>query len=327
VPGLRFFLGLDAGGTKCDAVLLDGTGVVHGWGTGGPANYRADAVVRQSYRDALAGAFGDLAPPAVTVGTVGWSPAVPEWFGDRGIEAAFHHAGEVEAGFAAALEDWGLLALAGTGSFVHARTPDGRDLHLGGLGPILGDEGSAYDLGLRGLRAMLRSTWPGARPTSLPPALLQALDEDSVWGVVWPFQMHRLGRRDIAVLAPVVEEQARAGDAVALDILRAAASDLADIIAIALDGVGLRGTGCPVIGIGGLAQGSALYWRILAEEALGRDPSLRPVMPPVRPAVGAALVAMRAAGLLPTADLRARVVETQRAFPRALVAAAEGPTP
>ena len=315
------FLGLDPGGSKVDAVLMDESGVVRGWGVGGPANYNSAEVVAQSYEDALSGALGPSPPKELWVGAVFMSQRVPEWFQARGIVAHFHHANEVEAGFSAALEDWGVLVLAGTGSFVHARTRDGQDLHLGGFGPVLGDEGSAYDVGLRGLRAALRSAWPGARPTTLARAIPAALGRESAWELVWPFQMHQLGRRDVASLAPTVDEQARAGDAVALAVLQEAAVGLAEIIGVALDAVGLRGAGCPLIGTGGLAQGSPLYWSMLVAEALRIDATLRPLVPPVRPAVGAAFCAMRAAGALVTPELRDRVVETQRAFSRAVVAA------
>lgn len=301
-------------------MLIDETGVVHGWGVGGPANYNSPEVVAQSYEDALTAALGPSAPEELWVGVVSMSQRVVEWFQERGIVAHFHGANEVEAGFCSALENWGVLVLAGTGSFVHVRAQDGEELHLGGFGPVLGDEGSAYDVGLRGLRAALRSTWPGAPATTLTQAIPSALGQETPWHVVWPFQTHQLGRRDVASLAPTVEEQARAGDAVALGVLREAAASLAEIIGVALDATRLRGAGCPLIGSGGLAQGSALYWSLLTEAALQIDGTLQPTLPPVRPAVGAAFSAMRAAGVKVTSQLRDRVVETQRAFARAIVA-------
>ncbi|MCX7597681.1 MAG: hypothetical protein N2512_02265 [Armatimonadetes bacterium] len=317
---MRYFLGLDPGGSKIDAVLIDETGVVHGWGVGGPANYNAPEVVARSYEDALEGALGVWSPAELWVGVVSMDRRVVEWFQARGIGAHFHFTNEFEAGYCAALEDWGLLVLAGTGSFVHARTRDGSELHLGGFGPVLGDEGSAYDAGLRGIRAALRSMWPGARATTLTQAIPAALGWETPWDLVWPFQMRQIGRRDVASLSPVVDEEARGGDAVALEVLREAAAALAEIIGVALDAAGLRGAGCPLIGTGGLAQGSPLYWSMLAEQALRIDATLQPMVPPVRPAVGAAFSAMRAAGVPVTCDLRDRVVETQRAFARAVVA-------
>jgi N-acetylglucosamine kinase-like BadF-type ATPase len=55
---------------------------------------------------------------------------------------------DAEAAFLAALgEGAGLLILAGTGSIVLGRSPGGRWARAGGLGPLLGDEGSAFSIG------------------------------------------------------------------------------------------------------------------------------------------------------------------------------------
>ena len=51
----------------------------------------------------------------------------------------------------------GVLILAGTGSIVIGRDADGRWARAGGLGPLLGDEGSAFWIG----RAWLRATTHG----------------------------------------------------------------------------------------------------------------------------------------------------------------------
>ena len=50
----------------------------------------------------------------------------------------------------------GLLVVAGTGSIVLGRTSRGRWLRRGGLGPLLGDEGSAFWIGREWLRARMR---------------------------------------------------------------------------------------------------------------------------------------------------------------------------
>ena len=51
----------------------------------------------------------------------------------------------------------GILILSGTGSIVIGRDADGRWARAGGLGPLLGDEGSAFWIG----RAWLRATTHG----------------------------------------------------------------------------------------------------------------------------------------------------------------------
>ena len=68
---------------------------------------------------------------------------------------------DVEAAYLGALGTGaGVLLLAGTGSIALGRDAAGRWHRAGGLGPLLGDEGSAFWIG----RAWLRATDRGAIP-------------------------------------------------------------------------------------------------------------------------------------------------------------------
>ncbi|HAZ08210.1 MAG TPA: hypothetical protein DCZ01_06760 [Elusimicrobia bacterium] len=67
----------------------------------------------------------------------------------------------------------GVLLAAGTGSVAFARGTDGRTTRAGGLGPLLGDEGSGFWLGREALRDPVLSR-------SLPRALRVAHAEDPV---------------------------------------------------------------------------------------------------------------------------------------------------
>jgi N-acetylglucosamine kinase-like BadF-type ATPase len=101
----------------------------------------------------------------------------------------------------------GLLILAGTGSIVIGRDARGRWGRAGGLGPLLGDEGSAFWLGREWLRATTRGEdfMPARR-------LVQSADPVA----------------RIAALAPAVVRRARRGDRRAQAIVRAAHRHLAD---------------------------------------------------------------------------------------------------
>jgi N-acetylglucosamine kinase len=316
---LQFFLGVDGGGSKCDAALIDESGAVRGWGVGGPVNYRPAEDVRRAFEDALEGAFAGFAPEEVRVGMVAGGQAAAQWLAARGIGAHFVGVGEVRAGYLAALQPWGIMALAGTGSFIHGRRPEGRELHLGGLGPILGDEGSAYDLGLRACRAALRSGWSPSSRTVLAETVTRALKAERVWAIIDLFHGHKIGRGEMAALAPLVDEAAAAGDAVAREIMVRSATGLAEILAVVLEELGIAGQSYPVFGLGGVNQGSPLFWDLFAAEMLKRDTTLQPTVPPVRLAVGAAFAAMEEAGIEATAALRERVVATQDAYPPSLV--------
>lgn len=65
----------------------------------------------------------------------------------------------------------GLVLHAGTGSFVAARAPDGSIHYAGGLGWKLGDAGSGFDLGRRGIAQALLELQGWAQPSGLGDAL------------------------------------------------------------------------------------------------------------------------------------------------------------
>lgn len=118
----------------------------------------------------------------------------------------------------------GVITISGTGSLVLARTRDRALLRAGGWGYLLGDDGSGYDLGRAGLRAVA-AHYDGGPSTQLA-ALLAArhgiTDNDGliqrVYRAAWPIQN----------MAPLVVEAAAAGDSVAQRLVRDAAKALAE---------------------------------------------------------------------------------------------------
>jgi N-acetylglucosamine kinase-like BadF-type ATPase len=115
---------------------------------------------------------------------------------------------DVEAAYLAALgPNPGVLLLAGTGSIALGRDRRGRWSRAGGLGPLLGDDGSAFSVG----RAWLRSD-------SVPPSRARRI-------ATAPDAVAR-----IAAVAPSVLRRARKGSPVARQIVREAQLALADLV-------------------------------------------------------------------------------------------------
>lgn len=311
---VRYALGVDGGGSKCEAALVEETGAVAGWGRGGPTHvyYDPPERVAASYVEAIEGALAAVRGRGEiwVAGPVGAEQA------QEAIAAACERshylaADEVATSFACAQQEWGLVVLAGTGSFVHARRPDGREVHFGGLGPILNDYGSGYEIGLRGLRAAFASDWTPARRTSLAEAVPRALGAADRRGVFELVYVKGIGRQQMAGLARVVDEEAEAGDGVAAECVRRAADALAELAVEAIGVLGMEGLPFPMIAIGGVAQRSRRWWARVCERVLAAAPGARPVVPSIAPAGGAALLALRAMGVEWSGSVIARLAKTQ----------------
>jgi len=310
----RYGLGMDGGGSKCDALLVAEDGTAAGHGRGGPTHvyYDPPEVISASYVQAIEQALVEF--EAAEVWSAGHLPegAPMEAVAARNRHVRHVHATEVDTGFASAQEEWGLIVLAGTGSFVHGRSADGRDLHFGGLGPVLNDYGSAYAIGLLGLRAAFASDWTAARRTSLAEAIPKALgaaDRREVFDLVY---VRGIGRREIAALARVVNAEAETGDRVATACIERAADELAETAHDAVRELAMEQLPFPVIAIGSVARNCVRWWQRVCQRIGEIAPGMRPVKPALTPAAGAALIALREMGVGWTEDLLARLVGTER---------------
>ena len=283
-------LAFDPGGTKCHALLFRGDGQALGWGTGeGPG---LSGRSEEAFRMAARGALARHVPKSVAVISVNdrLRPALNLSIPIRSMSWI----SEVEAAFALAEEACGLVVLAGTGSFVSGKTRDGRELHLDGAGPVLGDTGSAYFIGLMALRAAAKSDWHPRFHTTLQNRLYAFYGLTDFKDLI-AFSLKPMDRSVIAAFARVVDEEATGGDPVARRILISAADDIADILHVVIDRLEMTRESYTMIGTGSVIMHSAIYWTRLCEQTKTFAPLLTPMRPPHPPVLGVALMGLRRA--------------------------------
>lgn len=118
-----------------------------------------------------------------------------------------------------------ILTLSGTGSCVYGKNSDGVEFKIGGWGHLLGDKGSAYDVGLRALKAVLYYLDRDGKWEGLGPRILRRLQlNEPIQLVEW---IQSAGKEAVADIAIEVLDAAEISDKIALDILKGAASSLA----------------------------------------------------------------------------------------------------
>lgn len=161
----------------------------------------------------------------------------------------------------------GVAVIAGTGSAVWGRNPDGAESRAGGWGYLLGDEGSGYWLGREAVRHSLDRMNRGAEPDELTRALLSACGVDHPARLIALFHSSDTGRQYWAKQAELVVAAAGTGHKASQLMLSQAGRDLARMTVQALTQLGIPG---PVVLGGGLGM-HALRLQSAFRDALAAD--------------------------------------------------------
>jgi len=168
---MRYYLGMDVGGTKTHCLVADETGKILGFGGSGPGNYETDGV-EAAYRENKAAVDSALSEAQLTleeIGGVGLGVAgadLPEdyemlereiytpLFG--GISRVFRN--DSMAGLRGGTrQPYGIVIVCGTGSVCAGKSPGGDETRVGGLGEKFGDKVTGPSLGEAGLQAVWRA--------------------------------------------------------------------------------------------------------------------------------------------------------------------------
>lgn len=302
-----YAMGIDGGGTRTRAVMVDRTGKVCGQALAGTGNYQRLGL--EGVERLLEGLLQQLGlerrPSQLALCLALAGAGRPD---EQEEIAALVRARWAEIACAvsdarAALEGAhgggaGLIAISGTGSIVLGKNLAGEEVRAGGWGPLLGDQGSGYHIGLEGLRAVFKARDGWGPDTSMSQALRQVLGIGQWDELVRKVYGGEVGREQIAGLAPQVFAAATDGDQVARRIVDSAGAALGrqiGTVARRLSMVGKVELAC----LGGVFREVEILWPSIeaaAREEVAllhrRDPLLPPVM-------GAVLLAWRQAGLGP----------------------------
>lgn len=305
---MKLFAGYDGGGTKTACVLTDETGRILGSGLGGPSNYLycGREVAAESVRTATAQAFANAGMPMQRLDTAYMaSAAILIQHGDAHVPFfstcidADHVICESDIyniWFGSVRERPAVITIAGTGSITYICSKDGF-LRVGGWGPLLGDEGSGYDLGLRALKKACRM-YDGREPEerqfmdamfghyelSTPGELLRKLNRGDT-------------RSAVADAARVVFSLYEQGSPTAAALLESCAEEIALTVqtAIRRDGGGAE---YPLILSGGLVREESPIYAMLKARLLRPGSGISQMTTlQVHPAVASAALALHHAGL------------------------------
>jgi N-acetylglucosamine kinase-like BadF-type ATPase len=302
-PG-EVVVGVDGGGTKTDVVVADLTGAPLGTAQAGPANWETigteamAAEIGRGVEIALANAGVDRAQ----VVAAAFGLAGVDWDSDhRRVDAALAGLGlpgarvvtndSLIALRAGCSQPWGIVSSVGTGTVTAGINPDGRWFRTMAVG--WGEPTGAWTLVSEALHAIAAQHHGTAPATTLTERFLAATGHADVPGL---FEALTRGRAPVgAHLAPLLDEAARDGDAVARQIIVETARRHGDMVAGVATHLGMTGLAFELVTAGSVHRtghehfGPAFWQRV--HEAC---PQAVPTMLEVSAARGAVRLALDA---------------------------------
>jgi glucosamine kinase len=311
-----YFLGFDGGGTKTECVIADASGQVLGRAFAGPSNPMRAGYARSWFslseaadillarqkitanhiRGICAGIGGAGRPSSVRRLSTFFERSFP----NAEVEVTTDLEIALEAAFGSGE---GIILVAGTGSGAIGRDSTGRTERAGGKGPWFSDEGSAFDIGRRAMAAVLHAEENRGPETALSQRLFKFLQVHD-----WNGILDQLGKEPDGVLPrvfPLVAELAQNGDTVSREILSAAASALAGLVASVAENLGWAGVRgstngerqeVPIARVGGMHRRSKFFDATLDAELTKAVSGWKRVELSMSPAEAAVRMATRARG-------------------------------
>lgn len=242
----KYIIGIDGGGTGSKGITAGMEGQILRRFRGGATNYNGgckseiDANVDALLEEAIVGRKpADCRAVCIGSAGVGNPDAVnflEESVKRKGFTCPVLITADSVTAHAGALNNQdGIVLIAGTGAICFGRKSSGEAMRTGGYGHLIDDEGSAYDIARRMLRAVVRAADGRGEDTVLRELIFKQLQINYLGEMIsWLYQKDR-SKKEIAYLAVLIGEAAENGDAVAKQILREAALALVELTVPVID--------------------------------------------------------------------------------------------
>lgn len=301
---MAFYLGIDAGGTKTECVVGDDQRVL-GDSVEGTIKIRKVGVsaADQKLHSAIHAACkqAGVAPRDIActcIGLAGSSiPEVADWAYaaiKQIVRSDVAVVNDTVIAHRAAFSDGpGVLVIAGTGSNVLGINERGESARAGGWGPIISDEGSGFWIGRRAVAQAMRAHDRGC-PTELLSAIKQAWKLSSLEDVV--SMANSNPPPDFASLLPELLHCSDRGDAVAQEILRSAAEELAQLALVVITKLWPDSKEIGIAVTGGVFNHSPQIRQLFAEYIRAERAAVRVNLEPVHAVMGALAIARDGVG-------------------------------
>ena len=304
---MTYYLAIDGGGTKTQALCADETGQVVGQGMSGATSLTATSVgaagfsLRESVRQCLTSLEPGVQLKKAVMGLAGMDTVHEYKTAKQAFSRILSHfqiqefilVNDIEIALESGSENLNALALiAGTGSNCFGRNSNGQTAKVGGLDYLLTDQGSGFEIGRRVLREAVKS-FDGRSPKSiLEQLVLQHFGIRDIPDLKQKIYNPLISKANVAELAPLCFQAKDQGDAVAIQILQDVVTQLVIMVDAAMTRLALNQVQADLVLAGSIAKNQYIY-DLLTNQLVSKYPQLRIVIPTHEPVYGALKIALK----------------------------------
>lgn len=298
-----YYLGVDVGGTKTQALIADESGRALGAGKTGPGNW--EGVGYEGFRSAVSAAVEQALDQAgiglQDITAAGLGIAGYDWPSQRqphldslaeiGFNMPFEIVNDSVIGLLAGTsEGWGVAVVGGTGNNCRGRDRLGREGRITGNGTWFGEFGGGGEVVLRAMQKVSYE-WTKRGPKTALTGVFLALSgatdtADLIEGIV----LHKY--RPNASWAPAVFEAAYAGDPQAVEVIEWAGKELGELACSVIRQLELEDEPVEVVQMGSLFNGGPMLSEPMRQTIQAVAPKAKIVRLDAPPVVGAVLLGM-----------------------------------
>jgi N-acetylglucosamine kinase-like BadF-type ATPase len=305
---MKYYLGIDIGGSKSHALIADQNGRVTGWGQGGSGNHESVGMdgLRQVLQEVTQQAVASAGIQPAQIAGAGFGMAGYDWPFQRpmmmevieslGLTAPFELVNDTLITLlAGASQGWGVAVVAGTSNNCRGWRPNRTEGRMVGHGAWMGEYGGADELVLKAVHAVA-ADWsrrgPATRLSEIFPGLVGARDlTDFIEGLA-------VGRILLSgETAPLIFEVAEEGDAVAKELIRWTGTELGSLAIGVIRQLDFGSLEFDLVLGGSIFKGSPVVMQAVADTVLPEAPGARLIRLSVPPVVGGVLLGMEQDGL------------------------------
>jgi N-acetylglucosamine kinase-like BadF-type ATPase len=315
---MRYFLGVDIGGSKSHALVADEEGRAAGFGEAGPGNWEVvgwdglAATLQTITAQALAAAGigkGQIAGAGFGIAGYDWpseSEPTRQAIETLGLDAPYAFVNDAAVGLlAGASEGWGVAVVAGTSNNCRGRDRQGREGRVTGCGTWFGEGGGAAEMMARAVQVVAMEWTRRGPATRLSQAFIELVGAADLADLLEGLYM---GRYELsASAAPLVFQVAAGGDQVAQELIHWAGTELGSLAVGVIRQLGFEALDPEVVLVGSLYDGSPALIEAMRATIHAVAPGARLVRLTAPPVVGGVVLGMEQVGLA-TAALRQRLI-------------------